>query len=497
MWIYYNLTWNCVDCRIEYKDMMSFFIRRESLPMQREIRDVIVIGGGVVGTAILRKLSLYNLSIALVEKEPDVCEGASKANSGIIHTGFDAPPNSLEAKCLQRSQDLWSDYTEQLKIPFIPCGAIMIATNEEEKKIIEDKYIPNAEANGVHVEWMDRDEVLEMNPAVTNEVLGALSIPGEAICDPFTATRAYADLAVINGAEIHLGSGVTGIVETEYGFEVILENGKKMKTKYIVNAAGVYSDQISRMIGDESFNISPRKGQFILTEEEIEISQVILPVPTAKSKGTLISPVVFGGFLLGPTAEDQEDKKDNSTSKEGIEQVLDGCEKLIPEVKEYDSIRQFAGIRAVCSTGDYVIRPSEKNKQFVHAAGIRSTGLSASPGIAEEVAEQLEMAGLTLEKNDEAKLETPNLFDDSDENVGEIVCLCRTITKSEITNALKGPVPPTTIDGVKRRTGATLGECQGNCCIPKILDILDEHELNHELPLKSVKDSAIALKGGR
>ncbi|WP_339161324.1 NAD(P)/FAD-dependent oxidoreductase [Siminovitchia sp. FSL W7-1587] len=465
--------------------------------MQNEIKDVVIIGGGVVGTAILRKLSLYHLSIALVEKQPDVCEGASKANSGIIHTGFDAPPNSLEAECLKRSRDLWPDYTEQLKIPYIPCGAIMVATNEEEKDIIENKYIPNAEANGAHVQWLDRDEVLEMNPAVTDKVVGALSIPGEAICDPFTATRSYAELAVINGAELFLGSGVTDIKEIENGFSVILEDGREIKTKYIVNAAGVYSDHISRMIGDTSFTISPRKGQFILTEEEIDISQIILPVPTAKSKGTLVSPVVFGGFLLGPTAEDQQDKEDKSTSTEGMEQVVTGCEKLIPQVREYDSIRQFAGIRAVCSTGDYVIRPSEKNKQFIHAAGIRSTGLSASPGIAEVVAEQLQSAGLELEKNHEAKLEIPNLFDDSEENVGEIICLCRTITRSEITNAMEGPVPPTTIDGVKRRTGATLGECQGNCCIPKIVDILHEYGLDdHKVPLKGIQHSTIAVKGG-
>ncbi|MFS0646069.1 NAD(P)/FAD-dependent oxidoreductase [Siminovitchia sp. 179-K 8D1 HS] len=466
--------------------------------MQSERKDVIVIGGGVVGTAILRKLSLYNVSIALVEKQPDVCEGASKANSGIIHTGFDAPPNSLEAECLRRSRDLWPDYTEQLKIPYIPCGAVMIATTEEEKSIIEEKYIPNAEANGADVEWLDRNEVLEMNPSVTDEVIGALSIPGEAICDPFTATRSYAELAVLNGAELILGSGVTDIKENDHGFIVILENGREIVTKYIVNAAGVYSDHISRMIGDTSFTISPRKGQFVLTEEEIGISQIILPVPSAKSKGTLISPVVFGGFLLGPTAEDQQDKEDNSTSTEGMEQVLNGCEKLIPHAREFDSIRQFAGIRAVCSTGDYVIRPSEKNKQFIHAAGIRSTGLSASPGIAEVVAEQLQKAGLTLERNQEAQTEIPNLFDDAEENVGEIVCLCRTITRSEITNALEGPVPPSTIDGVKRRTGATLGECQGNCCIPKIIDILHEYGLDqNEVPLKGLQHSTLAFKGGR
>ncbi|NGP45382.1 NAD(P)/FAD-dependent oxidoreductase [Bacillaceae bacterium SIJ1] len=464
--------------------------------MQNETRDVLVIGGGVVGTAILRKLSLYDLSITLVEKQPDLCEGASKANSGIVHTGFDAPPGSVEAECLKRSRYLWSDYAEQLKIPYIPTGAMMIATSEEEKDMIQTKYIPNAKENGVFVEWIEREEVKEMNPAVTDKVIGGLSIPGEAICDPFTATRSFAELAVLNGAEIHLEAGVTSIEETAQGFAVSLENGAVIKTKFIVNAAGVYSDQISRMIGDKSYTISPRKGQFILTEEEIEISQIVLPVPTPTSKGTLISPVVFGGFLLGPTAEDQEDKDDRSTSSKGMNQVLAGCEKLIPDAKEYESIRQFAGVRAVCSTGDYVIRASEKNSRFIHAAGIRSTGLSAAPGIAELVAETIAQSGLILENKEDALLETPNLFNDTEESVGEIVCLCRTITRSEITNALEGPIPPTTIDGVKRRTGATLGECQGNCCIPKILDLLSEYELNRETPLKGLKNSTIALKKG-
>ncbi|ARD48660.1 NAD(P)/FAD-dependent oxidoreductase [Sporosarcina sp. P33] len=464
--------------------------------MQNTIKDVVVIGGGVVGTAILRSLSLYDLSICLIEKQPDICEGASKANSGIVHTGFDAPPGSLEAECLKRSRELWPDYAEQLKIPYIPCGALMIATSDEERMIIESTYIPNAEKNGAEVEWLNREEVLEMNPAVTDQTVGALSIPGESICDPFTATRAYAELAVLNGAELLLGNGVLDIKESNDGFVIVLENGQEVTAKYIVNATGIKSDEISRMIGDESYTLSPRKGQFILTEEEIQISQVILPVPTAKSKGTLISPVVFGGFLLGPTAEDQLDKEDNSTSAEGIEQVLTGCAKLIPEAREYKSLRQFAGVRSVCSTGDYVIESSEKNKCFIHAAGIRSTGLSASPGIAEVVVERLEKAGLQLQENKNAKISVDNLFDDSEENTGEIICLCRTITKSEITNALHGPVPPTTIDGVKRRTGATLGECQGNCCIPRIIDLLSENQTLDEIPLKGLQNSRLGVKGG-
>jgi glycerol-3-phosphate dehydrogenase len=464
--------------------------------MQTNVKDVVVIGGGVVGAAILRKLSLYKLNIVLVEKQPDLCEGASKANSGIIHTGFDAPPGTVEAECLRRSQNLWPQLVEDLKIPYIPCGAVMVATSEEEKDIILNKYIPNAKANGVEIEWISRKELLEANPAVTDKTIGGLLISGESICDPFTATRSNAELAVLNGAEVLLGNGVVNIEEVPEGFKVTLENNLEIMTRYVVNAAGAYSDQIARLIGDESFLITPRKGQFVLTEEPIEISQVILPVPTAKSKGTLISPVVFGGFLLGPTAEDQIDKDDRSTTDEGIQIVLTGCEKLIPDVRKYESIRQFAGVRAVCSTGDFVIRSSEINKHMVHAAGIRSTGLSASPGIAEMVVERLEEAGLVLVEKENALLETPNLFSDSDEDdTGEIVCLCRSISRGEIRRALQGPIPPTTIDGIKRRTGATLGECQGNCCIPKILDLLDEYGKGSEGALKGLQNSYLTVEG--
>lgn len=465
--------------------------------METQVKDVVVIGGGVVGGSILRKLSCFNLNIALVEKEPDVCEGSSKANSGVVHTGFDAPPNSVEAECLRRSRDLWPQLVENLKIPFIPCGAVMVATSDEEKNIIEKKYLPNAKANGVEVSWISREEILEMNPAVTDRAIGGLLIEGESLCDPFTATRSHAELAALNGADILLGSGVEKIEKCPEGFRLILEDNSEIVTKYVVNAAGLYSDQIARLIGDESFTITPRKGQFLLTEEQVEISQVILPVPTPTSKGTLVSPVAFGGFLLGPTAEDQEDKDDRSTTQKGMEKVLEGCEKLVPKAREFESIRQFAGVRAVCSAGDFVIRPSEVDKHMVHAAGIRSTGLSASPGIAELVIEQLELVGLELIEREDALHEIPNLFDDSEEEqTGEIVCLCRSISRGEIENALRSPIPPRTIDGIKRRTGATLGDCQGNCCIPKILDVLEENGICAEETLKGLQQSYLTVGKG-
>lgn len=467
--------------------------------MNHNAKDVVVIGGGVVGTAILKALSAYDLDIVLIEKQPDVCEGTSKANSGIVHTGFDAKPGSVEAEALRRSRELWPQAVENLKIPFLPCGAVMVAISEQEKQTIQNKYIPNAKANGVEVEWISKEDLQTDNPAVTNEALGGLVIPGEAVVDPFWATRAFAELATLNGAEVLLGSGVEAIEEIEDDnlFRVVLENHREVYTHYIINAAGLWSDEIARMVGDDSFEITPRKGQFILTEEPIDISQIMLPVPTEKSKGTLVAPVVFGGFLLGPTAEDQEDKWDRSTTDSGLSYVKEKCDKLIPGVSELDSIRQFAGVRAVSSVGDFIIRQSEAAPRMIHAAGIRSTGISASLGIAEMVVEVLEKTDLPLEAKANVETELPELFDSEEEGAGEIVCLCRSITKSEIVNALNRPLTPHTVDGVKRRTGAVLGECQGNCCIPKIIDLIREHssQAKEEPILKGLQESYVAAQG--
>ncbi|WP_442593798.1 NAD(P)/FAD-dependent oxidoreductase [Neobacillus sp. D3-1R] len=459
-------------------------------------KDVTVIGGGVVGTSILRELSFYDLDTMLVEKHHDVCEGASKANSGIVHTGFDAPLNSVEAFCLEKSRVLWPKLVEKLKIPFLSCGAVMVATSEEEKELILAKYIPNAIANGVEVEWIEKDELFSYNPSLTDRAIGGLLIPGEGICDPFWTTRAHAEIAVLNGAEIKLGSGVSNIESSsddDY-FIITLDNGEKFSTKYIVNAAGLWADEIANLIGDYSFNLKPRKGQFILTEEVIEISQIILPVPTEKSKGLLVSPVVFGGFLLGPTAEDQEDKWDRDTTINGIRDIAHECSRLIPNVTDMDSIRQFAGLRAVCSTNDYVIRPSEVNQRMIHAAGIRSTGISASPGIAKLVVEQFAKIGVTMPPKEVIVEELPELL--QQEKPGEIVCLCRSITKGEIENAFNRPFASFTLDGVKRRTGAMLGECQGNCCIPSIIEMINKAKPTKQEIYKGLQ-SSIVLKRGK
>lgn len=469
------------------------FCKHRGDEMHKISADVLVIGGGVVGSSILRELSLYDLKAMLVEKQPDVCEGTSKANSGIVHTGFDAKPGTVEAECLRRSRSLWPQLVEKLRIPLIPCGAVMVATNDEEWHAIQTKYIPSAAANGVEVNLVDRETLRAMNPDVTESAFGGLAIPGESICDPFWAARAHAELAVLNGAQVLLGNGVTAIDPIADGFLVRLEDGTVIEAGFLVNAAGLWSDEISRMLGDDSFEITPRKGEFLLTEEHIGITQIILPVPTAKSKGILVSPVIFGGFLLGPTAEDQTDKADRSTSEQGMNTIRDGTEKLIPGISGKTSIRQFAGVRAVCSTGDFVIRPSETAPRMVHAAGIRSTGLSASPGIAQMVVEQLVSVGLILTPKVERIDSLDDIFNSDESNPGEIVCMCRSITKQEIAGALSRPLAPRTIDGIKRRTGATLGECQGNYCLSPIMDLIRDKTGNANQPmLKGMIGSELA-----
>ncbi|REE67333.1 glycerol-3-phosphate dehydrogenase [Paenibacillus taihuensis] len=466
--------------------------------MDSHIHDVVVIGGGIIGASILRELSQYDLHIVLVEKQPDVCEGTSKANSGIVHTGFDARPGSIEAECLRRSRERWPELIEQLRIPYLPCGAVMVAANEEERQMILHKYVPTAEANGVAVRWMEREELLMANPAVAPTTIGGLFIEGEGIIDPFWATRSFTELAVLNGAQIRLGNGVAGLERNAAngGLTVVLQNGEIIETRFVINAAGLWSDEIARLVGDESFSITPRKGQFILTEEQIEISQIILPVPSPTSKGILVTPVVFGGYILGPTAEDQQDKWDRSTTEQGLTHIISESQKLLPDASRYASIRQFAGVRAVGSTGDFIIGRSVSEERLIHAAGIRSTGVSASPGVAELVVDKLIEAGLELIPKQERSTSLSDLFEDDREAAGEIICLCRSITQSEVKRAGNGLIPCRTLDGVKRRTGATLGECQGNYCIPSILDVLYKPEDEDGLQLVKGLTGSVLAQGG-
>jgi glycerol-3-phosphate dehydrogenase len=435
--------------------------------------DVLVIGGGVVGCAILRELTRYRASVALLERNPDICEGTSKSNSAIIHTGFDAPPGSLEARLLADARDLWPSVIADLHIPYLQTGALMLALTPDDLLTIEHEIIPKAERNGVTLRPLTREEIVENAPYVNPEVLGGVLIEGEGVIDPFWTTRAYCESAVLNGATVFTGEGVTELRMAEDRVLVRTSSGRDLSASLVINAAGLWSDEIARLAGDVSFTIRPRKGQFVVVEEDHGVAQIILPVPNKISKGILVTPIVFGGVMLGPTAEDVDEKTDLATTVEGLRAIREGVRRYVPDVAEAESVRQFAGLRAVGSESDYIIRASTAGRRLLHVAGIRSTGLSASPAIGRYVGE-LVRAELELVKRADFQAELLEYLAETHPDEGDVICLCRSITRGEILAALRSPLPPGSLDGLKRRTGAMLGDCQGNLCLPHILDLFQQ-----------------------
>jgi len=435
--------------------------------------DVLVIGGGVVGCAILRELTRYRASVALIERNPDICEGTSKSNSAIIHTGFDAPPGSLEARLLADARDLWPSVIADLHIPYLQTGALMLALTPDDLLTIEHEIIPKAERNGVTLQPLTREEIVENAPYVNPEVLGGVLIEGEGVIDPFWTTRAYCESAVLNGATVFTGEDVTELRMAEDRVLVRTSGGRELAASLVINAAGLWSDEIARLAGDASFTIRPRKGQFVVVEEDHGVAQIILPVPNKISKGILVTPIVFGGVMLGPTAEDVDEKTDLATTIEGLRAIREGVRRYVPDVAEAESVRQFAGLRAVGSESDYIIRASTAGRRLLHVAGIRSTGLSASPAIGHYVGE-LVRAELELVKRADFQAELPEYLAETHPDEGDVICLCRSITRGEILAALRSPLPPGSLDGLKRRTGAMLGDCQGNLCLPQILDLFQQ-----------------------
>lgn len=448
------------------------------MDMQSEMQqvDILVIGGGIVGSAILRELARYEANAVLLERNPDICDGTSKSNSAIVHTGFDAPPGTLEARLLAEARALWPRMIESLHIPYLQTGALMVATSEEELTTLEHDILPKAAKNGVTLQRLTRDDILESAPYISSDILGGVLIEGEGVIDPFWTTRAYCESAILNGAQVYTGEAVTAMTVEHRRIVVQTSGGKRFSASLVVNAAGLWSDEVARLAGDDSFTLSPRKGQFIIVEEDHGVSQIVLPVPNRISKGILVTPIVFGGVLLGPTAEEVGSKADFSTTAGGLEAIRQGIGRLVPEMTEAansGSVRQFAGLRAVSSTGEYIIRHSTVSPRLLHVAGIRSTGISASPAIGRYVADLVQDA-LGLPQREHFIEELPEYLSETQAGEGDVVCLCRSITRGELLAALRSPLPPTTLDGLKRRTGAMLGECQGNLCLPRLADLFQQ-----------------------
>ena len=452
--------------------------------MRKDQYDVLIIGAGVTGCAIARELSHTGLKIALSDACDDVAMGASRANSAIVHAGYDCVPGTLMAKLNVRGNEMFDDVCESLNVPLLRVGSFVIAFGEEDEKELNN-LLERGRANGVPgLEIISGERAREMEPKLSDDVTAALWAPTAGITCPYELTIAMSENARANGADILLRKRAVAIDYANDEFTVKFEDGTSVSAKYVVNAAGVYADEVARLIGDDSFTISPRKGEYMLLDKQaLCVGTVIFQTPSKLGKGVLVSPTVDGNIFAGPTAQDKVEKNDTQTTPEGLAELKKFSLKSVPTLNLRQVITSFAGVRAQPSTGDFIIRPSDKNARFIHAAGICSPGLSSAPAIAEYVRGLVKEAGAdTAERADAIYVREhakPFRSMDAEERAeaykrnplyGRIICRCETVTEAEIVDAIHRGA--TTVDGVKRRTRAGMGRCQGGFCAPRVMEIL-------------------------
>lgn len=446
--------------------------------------DIAVIGAGVVGGMIARTLSAYDLKICILEAKNDVATGASCANSAIVHAGFDAQEGTLKAKLNVRGSEMMETVCRELGVKYKNNGSLVIGFNDEDKREIENLYRRGV-ANGVkRLEIIDAARLRALEPNISENAIGALYAPTGAIVCPYELTIAAVGNAMDNGAELRLNSGVTAI--TDAGDHFILQTaGGTVEATYVINAAGVYSDAVAGMIGDRSFTVHPRRGEYVLLDKESGglVSHTVFRTPSKMGKGILVTPTVDGNLLTGPTSVDMADKEDKATTAEGLGLVMKQAGENVRGIRFNQTITSFCGLRAVGSTGDFIIgMPRER---FVNVAGIESPGLSSAPAIAEYVEQLLLDAGLHAAKKAdfnpvrpayhafrEMSMEEKNEVIRRDPAYGRIICRCETVTEGEILAAIRTNPKPTDLDGVKRRTRAQMGRCQGGFCSPYIVELL-------------------------
>ena len=454
------------------------------------IYDVAVIGAGVVGALIARELSKYNIKIALIEKYGDIAMGTIKGNSAIVHAGFDAENGSLKAKLNVKGCGITEQITRDLLVPYEKNTSLVCAFSESEAEHLQ-MLKKRGEANGVEqLEIIKGDKLFELEPNLSREVTAALYAPTAGIVCPFLLTISAAENAVINGCDLILSFEVDNIESDGGEYLTVKSKDREIKTRYIVNSAGLYSDEIAAMCGDtdDAIRIIPRRGEYMLMDKNAGslVKATLFSVPSEKGKGILVAPTVDGNLIIGPNA-DITTKTDTSTTSEGLSEVEAGAKRLVPSLNTRQVITSFAGIRSTPSNHDFNIFPS-KNKNFanvLHLVGIESPGLASSPAIAEYVGQMLKDMGLTLieKTNFNPKMERPKPFREmTDEEraeavaknplYGKIICRCETVTEAEIISYIHSPYPAKNVDAIKRRTRAGAGRCQGGFCSPRIVDIL-------------------------
>ncbi len=468
--------------------------------------DVSVIGGGVIGGMIARALSRYRLKVCLLEKENDVAMGATRANSAIVHAGFDAKEGTLKAKMNVEGSKMMEAVCRELGVKYKRNGSLVIAFTEEDRAMLE-VLLKRGIQNGVEgLQILEKDALLAREPRLSEKVLCALYAPTGVILCPYELCIASVGNAMDNGVELMCNFPVSNITEQNGAYSVTSRDGKTVKTRYIVNAAGLYADQIAAMVGDTSFTIHPRRGEYILLDRACggTVSHTVFRTPSKLGKGILVTPTVDGNLLTGPTSYDMTDKEDTSTTPEGLSLVMKQANENIAGGIPYgSSITSFTGLRAVGSTGDFIINMGAT--RFVNVAGIESPGLSSAPAIAEHVCKLLSENGLALEKKSdftptrapkhafrEATPEEKQEYIQKDPAYGHIICRCETISEGEILDAIRSNPPARDVDGVKRRTRAGMGRCQGGFCGTYVMELLaKEQGIPYEAVTKSGGDSVM------
>jgi len=495
--------------------------------------DIAIIGGGIVGNSIARELSKYELSVILVEKEIEVSFGVSKANSGIIHSAIHDDPKTLKGKLCLQGNKLWEGLSKELRIPFNRVGEILVARSDEDIPALKG-FLDNAKAVGIPAEIVEGEALGRLEPNLSKNIKSGLLAPTAGVIPPYEMTYALYENAMQNGVEYLLESKVTNILKDNSSFVIqtasnavtlsetkgltaytpkqILrfaqndinpkaQGDREIRANFVINAAGLYADDIAKFVGADNFKIKPRKGEEYILDKRFDNinNHIIFPTPSPNSKGVLVIKTIEGSTMIGPTAEDIEDKEDIRTSEEGLQKILAFVKTMVPEIERKDIIASFAGIRPVSDSNDFIVEESKKVPHFINAAGIQSPGLTAAPAIALMVVDIFKTSGLTLAKKKSfKKYDKPHrrltllpnkekeLAIKLDKCYGNIICRCETVSEGEVIAAIKNGAK--TVDGIKFRTRAGMGRCQAGFCTHHVMKIL-ARELN-------VPEETLTKRGG-
>lgn len=456
--------------------------------------DVVIIGAGIMGAATAYELAKYDLKVKVLEKEHDVSNGTSKANSGIVHAGYDAKEGTLMAKYNALGNSMYEELCKEIDAPFKRTGSLVLAFSEEDRehlKLLYDRGIKNG-IPGIKI--LEKEEVFEMEPNVSKEVVAALYAPTAGVTGPWEVTIKMLENAAINGVDVETDAKVKNVEKTENGYKITLDDGREYKTKAVVNAAGLYADEINNMVSSKKIKITPRAGEYYLLDKVQGnlVNNVIFQCPTKVGKGILVAPTAHGNLIVGPTATSTEDKEYVGNTLSGLDAVKLAAVKSVKDINFRDNIKNFNGLRAEADYPDFIIGEVEDAPYFFNIAGTKSPGLTSAPAIGMDVANMIVKKLGDVTKKEEHKKNRPQIHFmelsneekaeviKKDPRYGRIICRCESITEGEIVDVIHRMVGAKTVDGVKKRCRPGMGRCQGGFCGPRVQEIL-ARELNKKL----------------